>query len=68
MFFSPDDTPLTQEEKINFIYKELRKHQTERVINLVWKWAWRGIFFVGMLYLYLNPSSIFGLVQNMTGM
>ena len=67
MFFNADDSDVTQEEKINYLYAHVRKTEFEAKLNNIWKWSYRLFFIGSMLYIYLHPSSIFDLAKSLTG-
>jgi hypothetical protein len=59
MFIWQEDADLTTEDKINYIYTELRKGERDRIAGNIFKWAWRIAIFSGLFYTYLFPESLF---------
>jgi hypothetical protein len=66
MFIWHEDANLTTEDKINYIYTELRKGERDRVVGNIFKWAWRIVIFSGLLYTYLFPESLFNTAKMIT--
>ncbi len=67
MLFSSDDSTLTSEDKINFVYQEARKQQTDRILNQIWKWSFRILTIGSLLYIYLNPGYLSNMIQSTVG-
>jgi len=64
---------LTQEEKIDYIYDELKKDESHKRWSRIWSWMWRIFLIASTYWLYLHPEMILDLVKwvtaggNMTG-
>jgi hypothetical protein len=58
---------LTNDEKLDYIYRELRREEQHRFLSRMWTWFWRIVFFVSMAYLYFYPESIATLTKSMLG-
>jgi hypothetical protein len=66
LFSNSEDGNLTLEDKVNYIYTELRKWERERLVSSITKWLWRGAIFGGLLYTYLFPASLFNTAKMIT--
>ncbi|MDD2745912.1 MAG: hypothetical protein PHU93_05215 [Candidatus Gracilibacteria bacterium] len=64
---------LTQEEKVDYIYDELKKDESHRRWSRIWSWMWRIFIIASTYWLYLHPETIFDMLKgataggNMTG-
>lgn len=64
---------LTQEEKVDYIYDELKKDESHRRWSRIWSWMWRIFIIASTYWLYLHPESLFEMLKwataggNMTG-
>lgn len=65
--FFPVPDRLTQEEKIDYIYDELRKDESHRRWSRVWSWIWRIFVIVSTYWLYLHPESVFDMMKGALG-
>ncbi len=67
MFFQKSDISLTPDEKIDYIYSELKRDEQHRFMSRIWVWIWRIFLIASTFYLYLHPESIFDLAKGITG-
>lgn len=65
--FFPTPDRLTQEEKIDYIYDELKRDESNRRWSRVWTWTWRIFIIVSTYWLYLHPETIFDMMKGMLG-
>lgn len=59
MGFSKEIDTSTDADKIDYIYKRLRRQERGEIANAVWKWTMRGLILLSLLQIYLNPGSLF---------
>jgi hypothetical protein len=58
MFNSRLEYNLTNDEKLDYVYQELKKEENDRKWSRIWKWFWRIFIIANIFWLYLHPEAI----------
>ncbi len=58
---------LSQEDKIDYLYDEMKKDESHRRWSRIWSWMWRIFMIASTYWLYLHPETMFDLLKGANG-
>lgn len=56
MKFNKNEHELTLEDKVDYIFREMKRDETNRTFNRIWGWFWKivTILSIGLLYFQMG--------------
>jgi hypothetical protein len=58
MQFSKNEHELTLEDKVDYIYRELKRDEANRTFNRIWGWFWKIVTIISIGLLYFQMGAI----------
>lgn len=65
--FSKNEHLLSNDDKLDYVYRVLKTEEKDRIASMVWKWLWRAVLIASLFWMYLNPSSMADLTKSLIG-